>query len=270
MKKRTAAALAIGGLGIILIAFYFWVPESEIEGGISESEPGGDRTNGGLSQSIPPSNAHDGCASCPKIQAVDMEIMKRSRPKLSAYSAYIEAREFAMDQYGECLELLREAAATGVPNPDVSHLGGCGGSTPLHVARTKEEIQALLDAGADINARDQYGHTPLHRQGVAGVMVATSENLSIVNMLLEKGADVTVEDDRGNRAWQYAQQMDLSADQYLRTYERVASDAAAQDLSFEEYIAANPRRQIQIERWEKKVLVAAQIRRVLTSAAARR
>ena len=37
------------------------------------------------------------------------------------------------------------------------------GYTPLHWATTPANIQALLAAGADVMARNKYGYTPLHR-----------------------------------------------------------------------------------------------------------
>ena len=36
------------------------------------------------------------------------------------------------------------------------------GSTPLHGAKTGEAVTALLEAGADLMARDNDGSTPLH------------------------------------------------------------------------------------------------------------
>ncbi|MCE0825325.1 ankyrin repeat domain-containing protein [Buttiauxella ferragutiae] len=58
------------------------------------------------------------------------------------------------------------------------------GDAPLHVACTrgnKYEVQALIDAGADINAPGELGNTPLH--------AATGQNhISVVKILLKSGA----------------------------------------------------------------------------------
>ena len=69
------------------------------------------------------------------------------------------------------------------------------GSTPLHWAAmysgNPAVVAALLDAGADLNARSRYGYTPLH--WAAGY----SGNPAVVVALLDAGADPTLEDDFG-------------------------------------------------------------------------
>ena len=69
------------------------------------------------------------------------------------------------------------------------------GWTPLHVAAASSEnpgiVTALLEAGADLKARDENGWTPLH------VAAASSENPGIVTALLEAGADLKARDQFG-------------------------------------------------------------------------
>ena len=62
--------------------------------------------------------------------------------------------------------------------------------TPLHTAcRNGEtvEIISLLEAGADINARDEFGRTPFHEACRWG------QN-EVVVTLMEKGADIDLDD----------------------------------------------------------------------------
>jgi ankyrin repeat protein len=63
------------------------------------------------------------------------------------------------------------------------------GSTPLHCAAWKghsEVVTALLDLGADVNARNRNGHwgdTPLHA-------AAHGNNAPVARLLIARGADV--------------------------------------------------------------------------------
>lgn len=59
------------------------------------------------------------------------------------------------------------------------------GSTPLHLAAANADpgaLKALIDAGANPNARDHDGMTPLH-------VAAYSQNAVHAQLLLEAGAD---------------------------------------------------------------------------------
>merc|ERR1712087_679008 len=61
-----------------------------------------------------------------------------------------------------------------------------GGARPLHMcgmsARNQKSTQTLIDAGADVEALDTYGYTPLHRMA--------SNNLAVgAEALLAAGAD---------------------------------------------------------------------------------
>ena len=63
---------------------------------------------------------------------------------------------------------------------------------------TAADVQAELDAGADVTARDQYGSTPLHE-------AAGNGSAKGIQALLDAGADPKVKDGLNKEPWLYAQ-----------------------------------------------------------------
>jgi ankyrin repeat protein len=63
------------------------------------------------------------------------------------------------------------------------------GWTPLHVASTDDDIdnietaKFLIEKGADVEAKDQWGNTPLH-------WATMNNSIEATKLLIEKGADV--------------------------------------------------------------------------------
>ena len=73
-------------------------------------------------------------------------------------------------------------------------------STPLHwavVGGNPARVQKLLDAGADLNAVDNDGSTPLHIAARARLYLG-GENPAIVQKLLDAGADLNAVDNDGS------------------------------------------------------------------------
>ncbi|KAI1061024.1 hypothetical protein LB507_010091 [Fusarium sp. FIESC RH6] len=83
---------------------------------------------------------------------------------------------------------------------DVNVVGGEDDTTPLVEAAfylSKESLQLVLDAGADINHKDIYGNTAL-------MLAAGRGESESVKLLLERGADVLIVDQEGDNALQKA------------------------------------------------------------------
>ncbi len=70
----------------------------------------------------------------------------------------------------------------------------------LHAALagpTPDIARSLIDAGADVNARQQAGVTPLQE-------AANNGNVDLIRLLVERGADPSAKDDQGQSAADWA------------------------------------------------------------------
>ena len=78
--------------------------------------------------------------------------------------------------------------------------------TPLHLAvRWIEDpavIQALVDAGADVDVKNADGDTPLH------LAVRWIEDPAVIQALVDAGADVDVKNDYGDTPLQSCGSLD--------------------------------------------------------------
>ena len=84
---------------------------------------------------------------------------------------------------------------------DVNQVSGVGDMTPLHMSArrgTTVIAQALLDAGASVEARDKNGETPLRR-----AVNCAQEHM--VSLLLNRGANPTTPDKNGRTPLDAAQ-----------------------------------------------------------------
>lgn len=80
----------------------------------------------------------------------------------------------------------------GISSPDIHTVNGWG-DTPLHLAACQGRIsimEALVQHGADINARGEHGYTPLHEAVLLDRWLAALR-------LLQMGADPTIKNDDG-------------------------------------------------------------------------
>ena len=158
------------------------------------------------------------CAACPDVPP--SEDAKRTAP---------------LDLATECLDLIMDAAASGVVHPDTSHLGDCR-TTPLHVVSNLEDLQTLLDNGANPNVRDHVGRTPLH-------LVAFTHwgTLEMIIALLEAGADPTIKDDRGRTPeMMLMMRPNMERTRYISKRLALELAAAEQQIPLEEYLSRRP------------------------------
>jgi ankyrin repeat protein len=81
-------------------------------------------------------------------------------------------------------------------DPSLVHQKGQNGSTPLHLAALQEDVAVLtvlIEAGAKVNAGNDYGYLPLHY----AVMAGQYENVAL---LIEAGTDIDATAAWGNTA----------------------------------------------------------------------
>jgi ankyrin repeat protein len=75
-----------------------------------------------------------------------------------------------------------------------------GGYTPLMLTSHLPMVQLLISRGANVNAKNKFNYTPLHK-AVTNFMVAKPNEKDcekILNLLIEKGADINARDGNGN------------------------------------------------------------------------
>jgi len=67
---------------------------------------------------------------------------------------------------------------------------------------TLEQLEGCLDAGAEVNARDGDGDTPLHNAA------RFNDNPAVITALLDAGAYAAARDDEGKIPWDYVKERD--------------------------------------------------------------
>ena len=207
------------------------------------------------------------CAACPDFSVPPMSAEKRTVSDDAADGpSMIEMMTEFASQLAGCEGVLTMALINGNPNPNTGLLGDCGGETPLHMPiLTADLVQAQIDAGADVNAQDQYGRTPLH---VQSVLTPDSESLAVIELLLEAGADPTLENEQGEAPWKTARLRSSVGIGHLASYESVERDAAEMGLTVEAFLDSHPQRRARLEEFMEAHLNSARIKRLLLNAAA--
>ena len=99
------------------------------------------------------------------------------------------------------IEAVKKFLAAGI---DVNAKAFITGSTPLHIAATKEVVELLIAKGADVNAKDKYDMTPLHPAAGRG-------HKEVVELLIAGGADVNARDEDGDTPLDWADRRNQTA-----------------------------------------------------------
>lgn len=208
----------------------------------------------------------DDCVSCPELPKPD--VANKKREGITA-EQFIEMRREAQyasaERIGGCYGLLLKAALDADPNPNTDHLGGCGQQSPLHIANTPEMVRDLIEAGANVNAQDEFGNTPLHKQ--ATMSEPTAETLEMVNLLLGAGADARIKNQSEEAPWKTARLMATTEVSHLTVQEELEKDASRQGMSLEAFLDANPRRKARLDRILQGYLYEAKIKKLLLRSA---
>ena len=251
---------------LLLILWWGWEDTEPVKVSDPPQQPITGQSKGSA-PSIPSKRRHlplpvEECEACPDLP--ELEGLKRDGEDEDMAEQVKTVLYSIAGEIGGCYGLLYKAALDGNPKPDTSRLGGCEGATPLHLANTPDQVRALLDAGADVNAADDFGATPLHLQSIPPR--PTAENLEIVEMLLEAGADLQAETENGLPPWKFVRLRSSVATSHLDTYNDIAREADELGVSVDDYLAAHPREQESLDRFMEHHLVDAQIRRKLLEA----
>ena len=108
---------------------------------------------------------------------------KNGRYSYAFFSGDTPLHTHAGEGRKEVVEILINAGANVNAKNDT-------GMSPLHNAVTKEVVELLIAEGADVNAKNKHGGTPLHEAAASG-------HKEIVELLIAEGADVNAKDVNG-------------------------------------------------------------------------
>lgn len=126
------------------------------------------------------------------VECVSLLLSKGADAKVKNHRGFTPLHLAARTSSVECVELLLRDGNADPNSEDFDH------RTPLHASIGKadsafEIIELLLSWGANVNAKDVYGFTPLHLAALDGLA-------HCVELLIYHGADVTTKSRKGTSA----------------------------------------------------------------------
>jgi ankyrin repeat protein len=139
------------------------------------------------------------CFLIPSIHGMEPDSATRgAKRKLDVIEAtqelqkWIESTKKPFPETPETVAKIKELIAAGADiNIRTKQWGGSSVLMRATVSKNSEIMQALLDAGADIDAKNQMGgYTPI-------TYAVVIKNLNLVRILLKNGADPTIADSEG-------------------------------------------------------------------------
>jgi ankyrin repeat protein len=111
------------------------------------------------------------------------KLEQRNRDGETAIFAAVEDQADEVGGRAECVRLLAQAGA----NLNAQDIYG---DTPLHEATLTDVVEVLLKLGADVNARNKEGETPIF----------TTSNVDAIPLFAQYGADFTIRNQKGETA----------------------------------------------------------------------
>ena len=140
----------------------------------------------------------DGAKTSAELKAAE-PVAEASQPKPTTAKAPDISIHKAVEEGN--IEAVKKFLAAGI---DVNAKAFITGSTPLHIAATKEVVELLIAKGADVNAKDKYDMTPLHPAAGRG-------HKEVVELLIAGGADVNARDEDGDTPLDWADRRNQTA-----------------------------------------------------------